>query len=1065
MKLTAGAALGLIAGCALFLSVEAASTTEPTVVVPGGVERKIPRPTLSPAPEPGLVTSHSSAAFVIDAGGAALLGNVSVGPADLTGDCVVSPDGRFGFVSRFDSKLWVVDMSTTPPQLASGTNPVFISNRGRDVAESSDGRFVVVCDAGAPAPVSVVDVARRTESSTFDLGKGCGSIDICRDGSVLMTTDDPPRVRRLVIDTNGRLTDTGETLATSDPSNVYCSPDGRSGVVVDRLDGSVTSFRIPGLAAVSTRKLTGAGGISGAMADDGTKFYVRSEKGTLDAFAFDQGTSVLGATPLFTLTVGAAAPIDGIEQLAVGGSRLYVPEPHGIAIFDGVTGGALPELSIGALEGSAGICLRPRGDRDRDGLDDSDELARGTDPDNPDTDGDGLLDGFEVRYGLDPLVAGDQSRDSDRDGLDNLAEQALNTDPLNPDTDGDGVLDGRMLQSSAAEPHKGWESVAAGQTTLSVKGDIQGFSTVNARIPVGPDGYVLTADSVSPLGVSYTPGLKFTESHAADGDLLLYDSQLSTPGWVNMPMSGAVTIDKNGLTKYRYEDDLTTQTPPLLTGECRFSSAICPPAGGILCEADAGAGQVALCMPTSGPPGDRTFRLPRQNGTATFAMNEIVNTFTAPSTHTAAEVFSGGPVFQSAPPVFAVPPMFGTGSDGDTTLFTVDQGTGTDPSIVWEDANQRFRIADAGLTFDGPTTSTSFGNQWSVTEPVATKLFLDTCALDFNGNRDNIINRSYNVDCFGHRLDTSEHAFQDQIETTFDDSAAPGRQDKVEVNYNFTAADGSSFRPFHFNVDLTKNNGAGAATWYYKPNGLNGGNNFTMELRSPFVMFNRNAATDYGGDAGVSSFLHVSSFGSTVGMLFGSKSRLIFDQDVSWAGFPIWANGAEIDLSPPAKASGEVAGFGVKTPIAPGAGSTVEKLYGVHLHDLRIDRVTTGQAMMIDSQTTASGADGNLVMAGTGYNRGHYRQGSTHWWEETPGRLRVKASAPTSDTDGNAVATASGSAGFGLAYWAIPANLTTPTAAFVCASAGQTCVDAKMLSGADSDCTTTQSSAFYAWCK
>ena len=1064
MKHRTGVLLGWAASCALFLPVAAAPPGDPAAAVPGVVERKIPRAAQSPTPEPGLVTSKSSAAFVIDAGASAVLGNVAVGPADLTGDCVVSPDGRFGIASRSDSKLWFVDLSATPPQLASGTNPVMISNRGRDVAQSADGRFVVACDAGAPSPVAVVDVARRTESSTFDLGMSCGSIDLCRDGSVLVTTNDPPGVRRLVIDTTGRLTDTGETLATSDPSNVYCSPDGRSGVVVNRSDASVTSFRIPGLAAVSTRKLSGAGGGSGAMADDGTKFYARSEKGTVDAFAFDQATSVLGVAPAFTLTVEAVAPMHGIEQMAVGGSRLYVPEASGVAIFDAGTGGALPELSLGPLEGSTGICLRPRGDRDRDGLDDSAEIARGTDPDNPDTDGDGLLDGFEVRYGFDPLIAGDQARDPDGDGLDNLAEQAANSNPMNPDTDGDGAIDGRTCQSASANPNKTWESVT-GVTTLIAKGDLQGFSTVNARVPVGPDGYVLQADSTSPVGVSYTPNLSFSESHVADADILLYDTELATPAWVNKPLTGVITVDKFGLTRFRYDDDLTTQTPPLFPGECRFSSAICTPAGGILCEADSGAGQVAICMPTVGPPGDRTFRLPRQNGTATFTMNEIVNAFTAVNTHSAPEVFTGGPVFQTTPPVFAVPPVFGSGTDADVTLWTVDQGAGTDPSIVWDDAGQRFRIANAGLTFDGPTPSTSFGNTWSVTEPVSTTMFVDTCALDFNGNRDNIINRSYNVDCFGHRINTSEHAFQDQIETSFDDGTAPGRQDKVEINYNYTAPDGVGFRPFHFSVDVTKNDGAGGAMWYFKPNGLNGGADFSMELRYPFVMLNRDASTDYGGDAGLSSFLHVASLGDTIGALYGTKSKVVFDQNLSWAGYPVWANGAEFDFSPPGRTTGEVAGFGMKTPNALGAGSTVEKLFGLHLYDLRFDRVTTGQAIQIDSQTVSSAVDGNIVMAGTGYDHGHYRQGATHWWEETPGRLRVKNGAPTSDSDGNAVATGSGSTGFGLAYWAIPANLTTPTANFVCASAGQTCVDAKTLAGGDSSCSATQTSAFYAWCK
>ena len=43
-------------------------------------------------------------------------------------------------------------------------------------------------------------------------------------------------------------------------------------------------------------------------------------------------------------------------------------------------------------------------DTDRDELDDGDELTRGTDPLNADTDSDGMLDGFEVAHGFNPLV-------------------------------------------------------------------------------------------------------------------------------------------------------------------------------------------------------------------------------------------------------------------------------------------------------------------------------------------------------------------------------------------------------------------------------------------------------------------------------------------------------------------------------------------------------------------------------------------------------------------------------------------------------------------------------------
>jgi hypothetical protein len=52
----------------------------------------------------------------------------------------------------------------------------------------------------------------------------------------------------------------------------------------------------------------------------------------------------------------------------------------------------------------------PLGDRDEDGLCDSTEDARGTDPDDPDTDGDGFIDLMEILFGFDPQLPADPDR-------------------------------------------------------------------------------------------------------------------------------------------------------------------------------------------------------------------------------------------------------------------------------------------------------------------------------------------------------------------------------------------------------------------------------------------------------------------------------------------------------------------------------------------------------------------------------------------------------------------------------------------------------------------------------
>jgi hypothetical protein len=77
-------------------------------------------------------------------------------------------------------------------------------------------------------------------------------------------------------------------------------------------------------------------------------------------------------------------------------------------------------------------------DSDFDGLADSDEIALGTDPFNPDTDGDGLGDGEEFNtQGTNPLLS-----DTDGDGLDDGFEVFnTGTDPLSSDTDADDVGD------------------------------------------------------------------------------------------------------------------------------------------------------------------------------------------------------------------------------------------------------------------------------------------------------------------------------------------------------------------------------------------------------------------------------------------------------------------------------------------------------------------------------------------------------------------------------------------------------------------------------------------------
>lgn len=52
-----------------------------------------------------------------------------------------------------------------------------------------------------------------------------------------------------------------------------------------------------------------------------------------------------------------------------------------------------------------------------------------------------------------------------------------------------------------------WVTLSAGPPTVSAKGDLQGYSTLPASVPVGANNTVLIADSTQALGVKWGPGV------------------------------------------------------------------------------------------------------------------------------------------------------------------------------------------------------------------------------------------------------------------------------------------------------------------------------------------------------------------------------------------------------------------------------------------------------------------------------------------------------------------------------------------------------------------------------
>jgi hypothetical protein len=298
---------------------------------------------------------------LFDAESDLLLGSLPLAEDGTASDCSISLDRNLGFVTDLQSRVWVVDLTTVPPRLAAGTNPISISNVGLDTAITPDGKYLLVCGGHQPEPLSVIEIASRTEIETFPIANGCTAVEVCDNGSVLVGSYQDQKVHRLRIDGAGHLTDAFEALDlsqsfVSSPMNVTCAPGSRSGVVVQ--DIGFTTFRIPGLARVQSGP-TGEG-FSAAFNPAGDRLFVLSIL-EANAFAFNPGTGFFQVSSLFNVRFGDIFRLPGIDQLAVhpSGSKFYLwdgfsPAPFGV--HETATGQSIHGLNV---YGSRGVCLSP----------------------------------------------------------------------------------------------------------------------------------------------------------------------------------------------------------------------------------------------------------------------------------------------------------------------------------------------------------------------------------------------------------------------------------------------------------------------------------------------------------------------------------------------------------------------------------------------------------------------------------------------------------------------------------------------------------------------------------
>ncbi|MEJ2720863.1 MAG: FlgD immunoglobulin-like domain containing protein [bacterium] len=343
-------------------------------------------------PHYSMAADNVGTVHVFDAEAKALVTTLPLSGNAYVGDCAIRPDGVLGFVTDYAYHVWVIELGQTPPILSPWGNPIPISNAGEELEITADGRFLVVCDGSDSHPISVVDVASRTEVSTFALGTDCSSISLCDDGtSVLVASLHECNVRRLTIDGAGYLTDTGEMLLLDDdnPWDCYCAPGSQSGVAVTRGAAAVHSFTVPGLQPVNTRSLS-EGAICGTFNPAGDRLYIRTSGGyavpkigdpdgaassvvapgeatphvgAVEVFGHDPVTGALSASPL------ASHPIEGVNQFFCGmdrmamnpsGTEVWIPESASLNVYDPVTFTRVASISkLGYIVDPMGICLGP----------------------------------------------------------------------------------------------------------------------------------------------------------------------------------------------------------------------------------------------------------------------------------------------------------------------------------------------------------------------------------------------------------------------------------------------------------------------------------------------------------------------------------------------------------------------------------------------------------------------------------------------------------------------------------------------------------------------------------
>ena len=113
---------------------------------------------------------------------------------------------------------------------------------------------------------------------------------------------------------------------------------------------------------------------------------------------------------------------------------------------------------------------------------------------------------------------------------------------------------GQVLRVNSGATAPEW-ATTADQTPLTTKGDLFGFDTADARIPIGTNGHILTADSTQALGLKWAAPAAASANLNANRTYVSTQESTTSSSYTDLTTSQAVT--------------LTTGTKALVALSCR----------------------------------------------------------------------------------------------------------------------------------------------------------------------------------------------------------------------------------------------------------------------------------------------------------------------------------------------------------------------------------------------------------------------------------------------------------------------------------------------------------------